>query len=194
MDANGSNLRRLTHGDVYDSDIRRFSENGTSIHFERRVRIGPNTIDAVPMTVNTDGSGLAERPRAETAFDREVVSPDGRFIVEREPDLPHLKADGSRFALPKAEKLWIREGKQGDRRFLTDGKFDFFAKDSKRVFFHTEPFGNSPIAVINVDGTGKKRLAIPEGRKSPIAILERRTQPCHRRRRPGVRCVCLGHE
>jgi Tol biopolymer transport system component len=99
-------------------------------------------------SINADGTGLRRLTRSPWPEFDPLLSPDGRVIVYRSephdhPELWVMNADGT-----------------GQHRLIRDGGFPAWSPDGSMIAYAPGggPSGRSWIAIMNPDGSGKRRL------------------------------------
>ncbi len=150
MDADGSNVRRLTRDPAQDSSPS-FSPDGSKIAFASS---GGQDSDIYVM--NADGSGRVSLTAGSGYDEHPAWSPDGSKIAfSRDSDIYVMNADGSAPA---------RLTTAGDR---VEDYAPAWSPDGSRIVFHRKrdastPFGwlvdDSEVFVINADGSGERQL------------------------------------
>jgi Tol biopolymer transport system component len=163
MDADGGNPRQLTSGDVWDVEPS-FTSDGQWIYFTRRILVERQFMSVIyddrEMYVNLDGSEPKELVGPPSwMFERYDPPRHGDLVLGTERVSP------DEFP-PPIPRFWVKDTGSGERRFLTKGYPSFFVNGGRRVIFSTDSYAISDRAVINIDGTGEKLLAIPEGSRT----------------------------
>jgi TolB protein len=108
-------------------------------------------------SINADGTGLTRLTRSPWPEFQATLSPDGRFIAYRSephghPEIWVMSSDGS-----------------GQHRLTRDGGFPAWSPDGSMIAYAPGggPSGMSWIAIMNPDGSGRRRLPHTDGGEYP---------------------------
>jgi Tol biopolymer transport system component len=153
MDADGSNVTRLTDDPATDGDAV-FSPDGSKIAFWSG-RDGWAEI----YIMNADGSNVTRLTHNEEADSRPVFSPDGSkvaFVASRRRnrfnnrEIYVMNVDGS-------NQINLSNPSASTTQRISDTR-PVFSPDSSKIAFESYPDTNSEICTVNVDGTNLTNL------------------------------------
>jgi Tol biopolymer transport system component len=166
-DADGGNLRRLTHTPGYNAEAT-LSPDGRTIVFTS-IRGGDLDI----YTMDADGGNVRQLTH-ELGYDGgPFFSPDGRHIVYRanHPSTEREQADyrgllAEKLVRPTTLEIWVMDADGSNKRQVTNlnaASFaPFYLPDGKRIIFssnHGDPRGREfDLFLVNDDGTGLERV------------------------------------
>jgi TolB protein len=164
--ADGSQLRRLTHYGVYTAEAT-VSPDGRTIVF---TSLKDGDLDIY--TMNVDGTNVRRLTNAPGYDGGPFFSPDGRLIVYRawHPTDSALAQYrdllAQRLVRPNRMELWVMNADGSDQRQITQlggANFaPFFAPDGRRIIFssnHKNPRSrNFDLYLVNLDGTGLEQV------------------------------------
>jgi Tol biopolymer transport system component len=195
--ADGSDLRRLTHNDAYDAEAT-VSPNG-----KRMVFTSTRDGDIELYTMNVDG-GEVRRITRRVGYDGGAFfSPDGRRIVWRAM-YPETQADTADYlrlleqglVRPSRLEIWVANADGSEARQVTRlGGANFapsFHPDGKRIVFasnQADPRGrNFDLYLVNLDGSALERVTAspefdafpmfsPDGKRIVFASNRKATEP-----------------
>jgi len=171
INRDGSDLRRLTHNDVYTS------EGVLSPDGKRIVFTSLKDGDLEIYTMNADGSDVRRLTNTPGYDGGAWWSPDGKRIVYRAnhpTDSTELRAYrdllSQRLVRPARVELFIMNADGSDQRQITRlGGANFgpsWTPDGKRIIFASNYLaprsGNFDLFLVNPDGTGLERLTFDE--------------------------------
>jgi len=160
MNADGSNPTALTHtnGTNYGAV---WSPDGSRIAFASE-RDG----NAEVYVMNADGSEQTNLTNNPDGYDSGPDwSPDGRYLAYftgmRRPETDEHPPPGAPYRYWDAE-LYVMDLETGDRTRITqsdrDDIYPEWSHDGRRLTFTSSRDGNNEVYVINVDGSGTRRL------------------------------------